>query len=55
MVGDAESVIGDLLLIETPEVVMNDEIGPQGKIFFRGIWWDSSCAQNWDLCDDHEY
>jgi len=55
MVGDAESVIGDLLLIETPEVVMNDEIGPQWKIFFRGISWDSSWAQNWDLYADHDY
>ena len=42
-------------MIENHENTADDEVEPQGKIFFRGIWWDSSWAQNWDLYDDHDY
>lgn len=54
VVGDAESILGDLPMIETPNATINDEI-VQEKIFFRGIWWVFSWTQNWDLYDDYDY
>ena len=36
-------------------VLPDDELKPQGRIFFGGIWWNSSWAEDMDLYDDHEY
>ena len=38
MVVDAESVIVDLPITEALNVVLNDEVEPQEKISFGGIW-----------------
>ena len=38
MVSDAESVRGDLLMSEARDDTVDDELEPQGKIFFEGIW-----------------
>ena len=38
VVGDAESVIGYLPMIETHEATADDEIESQGKMLFGGIW-----------------
>jgi len=54
VVSDTESVRGDLLMSEARDDTVDDEVEPQGKIFFGGIWWDSSWARNWDLYDDHD-
>jgi len=36
-------------------VMPDDELEPQGKMFFGGIWWNSTWAEDMDLYDDHEY
>ena len=46
MVGDTESVIGDLSIFETPNATVNDEVESQENMFLGGIWWDSCWAQN---------
>jgi len=38
VVGNAESVIGDLPMIETLDVAVDDEIESQEMISFGGIW-----------------
>jgi len=36
-------------------VIFDDELEHQGKMFFGGIWWNSTWAEDMDLYDDHEY
>ena len=43
-VSDAESVIENLSMTETHEDTPDDEVEPQGGMFFGGIWWNSSWA-----------
>ena len=54
-VSDAESAIKNVPVTVDLGVLPNDELKPQGRIFFGGIWWDSSWAEDMDLYDDHEY
>ena len=42
-------------MIEAQEDTPDDEIEPQGRMFFGGIWWNSSWGQILDLYDDHNY
>ena len=42
MVVDAKSVIRDLSIIEALNAAFSDEVEPQEKIFYRGIWRNSS-------------
>ena len=54
-VSDAESVMRKMPVTADPRVLPSDEINSEGRIFFGGIWWDSSWAEDMDLYDDHEY
>jgi len=54
-ISDAESVIRNVPVIEDQRVVSNDEMGSQGKMFYGGIWWNSTWVEDMDLYDDHEY
>jgi len=54
-VSDAESVMRKMPVTADPGVLPSDEINPEGRIFFGGIWWDPSWAEDMDLYDDHEY
>jgi len=38
VVGNVESVIGDLPMFETPDTTVDDKVEFQGNIFFGGIW-----------------
>ena len=42
VVSDDESAIGNPLMTEAHVVTADDEVEPQGKIFFWGMWRDSS-------------
>ena len=54
-ISDAESVIRNVSVNEDQGVVSNDEMGSQGKMFYGGIWWNSTWVEDMDLYDDHEY
>jgi len=41
-VSDAESAVRNVPLTMDLGILSNDELSPQGRIFVRGIWWDSS-------------
>ena len=41
-VSDAESAIWNMPVIEDQGVVPDDELVPQGRMSFGGIWWNSS-------------
>ena len=42
VVGDAECVIKDLPITKALNVILSDEVEPQEKISFGGIWWNSN-------------
>ena len=63
LINDAESVIRGSPTIEISKDAANQEEEHSGNIFFRGVWWHPSEAENWDLysgdlddghCDDSE-
>jgi len=51
---EAESAIRNVPTTVELGVLPNDEMNPEGRIFFGGIWWDSSWVEDMDLYDDHE-
>ena len=53
-ISEAESAIRDAPATVDLGVLPNDEMNPEGRIFFGGIWWDSSWVEDMDLYDDHE-
>ena len=53
-VSDAKSAIRNMPVTVDLGVLPGDELKPEGRIFFGGIWWDSSWAEDMDLYDDHE-
>ena len=54
-VSDVESATKNMPVTEDQEAIPNDEFEPQEEMFFGGIWWDSSWAEDMNLYDDHEY
>ena len=54
-VSEAESAMRKMPVTVDPGVLPSDELNPEGRIFFGGIWWDYSWAEDMDLYDDHEY
>ena len=55
LIDDAQSIVGDLPMDETPGTTIDDEIDFEGKLSSGSIWWNSSWAQNQNLYYDHDY
>jgi len=53
-ISEAESAIRNAPTTVDLGVLPNNEMNPEGRIFFGGIWWDSSWVEDMDLYDDHE-
>ena len=53
-ISEAESAIGNAPTTVDMDILPSDEMNPEGRFFFGGIWWDSSWAEDMDLYDDNE-
>ena len=51
---DDESVIRNVTRIEDQEDAPEAEVESPGKMFYGGIWWNSSWIKDMDLYDDNE-
>ena len=54
-ISDVESAIRNMPMTEDHGVILDDELEHQGKMFFGGIWSNSTWAEDMDLYDDHKY
>ena len=51
---DTESVIRNVTRIEDQEDAPDAEVESPGRMFYGGIWWNSSWIKDMDLYDDNE-
>ena len=53
-IGEAESAIRNAPTTVDMGILPSNEMNPEGRFFFGGIWWDSSWMEDMDLYDDNE-
>jgi len=53
-ISEAESAIRNAPTTVDRGILPSNEMNPEGRIFFGGIWWNSSWVEDMDLYDDNE-